>query len=159
MSIRGHSISFSGALVSLICFFLPWMTVSCGQKVTTLTGIQLALGGTIPTNMEPEKRNGDIFILLALLAAVAAIVVVILAWRRGAASRTDGYWLLGLGGLALLILAGKFASNQTDTSGDVDVIVQYHAGFWGAVLGYVLVFVGGVISLLQSRNRAKPTLT
>lgn len=34
--------------IALICFFLPWINVSCqGEKVGTFTGIKLVTGTTI----------------------------------------------------------------------------------------------------------------
>ena len=52
---------FSPAIfgIVLICFILPFVTVSCqGQKLATLTGIQLITGTTIKQpNMTGKKQR------------------------------------------------------------------------------------------------------
>jgi hypothetical protein len=157
MNSPGRSISLSGVIVTLISFFLPWMTVSCGERVTTLSGVQLAVGGVVTSNAGPEERKADPFVLCAFIAAIIVLVVIVLLWRRSVLPLPGSLAISALGGLALLILAFKFATTQSDTSGDVDVIVQYHPGFFGAVLGYLLILIGGVMDLFGAmRSRAKP---
>lgn len=157
MKSAGHSISLSGVLVALICFFLPWVTVSCGNQVTTLSGTQMALGGTMQTSQGPQQRNPDVFILAVLVAGVAILVILLLALRAPAMPRGSTYATIGLSIVALLILAGRFATQQTDTSGDVDVFVDYHAGFFGTMLGYAMALLGAVVEAVwRARRRGAP---
>jgi hypothetical protein len=37
-----HNINLSAALIVLICFFLPWVQVSCAGARDTLNGLDLA---------------------------------------------------------------------------------------------------------------------
>ena len=43
---NGHKVGSSGAGVAMLCFFLPWVMVSCGnQPIASFGGILLMLGG------------------------------------------------------------------------------------------------------------------
>jgi hypothetical protein len=43
---RRSTVTVSVALIVLICFFLPWIQVSCGGAHDTATGLDLARSGT-----------------------------------------------------------------------------------------------------------------
>ena len=84
--------------VALLCFFLPFVTISCaGQPLAKITGVQLASG-----NVPPIGQNGmpgapssgastaanygvDIFALVAAILIVAALVLTFVLARRKAA--------------------------------------------------------------------------
>ncbi len=72
-------ISWSLYLIVLICFIMPFMTISCGgQKVVTLTGVQIATGSQIDVGggqiqkIDPEAR-----IVLVFLLSLAAMIVLL----------------------------------------------------------------------------------
>ena len=58
----------------------------------------------------------------------------------------DGYGLIGLDALPLLILfvyLFKFKEQVTREG----LHLEYQFGFWGVVLGYIAVIIGGVLNL------------
>lgn len=148
MRFAGRTLSFQGALLALICFFLPWVTVSCGDRTSTLSGLKMAFGGTVETNQGPEQRDPDVFMLFVFLCGIILLLLVIFAWVRSVQSRGLSIALIALSGISLLILALRYMNQQTDTTGDVPIYVTYHAGFWGTVIGYLLGLVGGVLDLV-----------
>jgi hypothetical protein len=69
----GKILSTSAALIVLICFFLPWVTVSCSeQEVATLSGYDLSVGTDIDLGVGTEEVDPDPIIFVVPLAAVAS---------------------------------------------------------------------------------------
>jgi hypothetical protein len=100
-------------IVTVLCFLLPFVTVSCnGTKVATLSGTDLAFGTTIeqPQIYGPsvkKRTDAEPVATIAFLIAIAGIAVGFLAARVPLASAITG----GLGVLFLLILMGKLSSD------------------------------------------------
>jgi hypothetical protein len=125
-------------LVTVLCFLLPFITVSCnGQKVATLSGTDLAFGSTVEQPQvfgQPVKKRVDAepIATIAFLIAVAGIAVGFLAARVPLASAITG----GLGALFLFILMGKLSS---DIGKNAQGIFQldYDIGFIMAVILFV----------------------
>ena len=63
----------------LICFFLPFVNLSCGGQKISLTGIQLVIGvkvnQTQPKTAEQEKTTQDSLIIAAFIIAIAGFVL------------------------------------------------------------------------------------
>ncbi len=81
---------------SALCFFLPFVTVSCGGvKAFTLTGQQLATGTTL-TQPQPfgppqtQKLNGDPFAALAWAGALAGVALSLVGRKMAAATAITG---------------------------------------------------------------------
>jgi len=63
-------VSLSAAMIVLICFFLPWIQVSCGASKDSLSGIDLA-------------RDGRSILWLIPVLTLAAILASFLgSWRK-----------------------------------------------------------------------------
>jgi hypothetical protein len=100
--------------LALLCFLLPWVTVSCaGQTLVSITGANLATG-SIPAPGGPAAQMGggapnaaaqtgshspNILVLLAAILIVAALVVTFVMPRRRAALLA----MIGSGVAAVLI--------------------------------------------------------
>src|SRR5574341_1103909 len=160
MSRLWHGISGLGAVGALVCFFLPWMMVSCGDQVRTPTGWQVAVGGTVETSTGPQDFNGHIFAFLAFVAAVVILLMALVGGAMGPSKRRLGIaiaiaiiFLSACSGISLL---GFFLKNQTDLTGDVDVIVEYKPAFLGTALGYILALISSMIGLATLRPPPKP---
>ncbi len=76
-------------LASILCFLLPFITVSCGgQKVGSFSGLQLATGTTVnqPQMFGPaqsEKVESEPMATIAILCAVAGLGLSFLRRRSG----------------------------------------------------------------------------
>lgn len=126
-------------VVTVLCFLLPFVTVSCnGTKVATLSGTELAFGTTIE---QPQifgqarvKQRTDVepVATIAFLIAIAGIVVGFLAARVPLASAITG----ALGALFLLILMSKLSSDVGKQAQGVFQI-EYGAGFIMALLLFI----------------------
>jgi hypothetical protein len=102
-------------ILATVCFLLPFVTVSCnGQKVASLTGVELATGTTVeqPQVFGPaqKKRVGaEPLATLAALCALAGIGLSFLGSRLAIAPAVSGT----AGALFLLLLQSKLNSDMS----------------------------------------------
>jgi hypothetical protein len=125
-------------IVTVLCFLLPFVTVSCnGQKIATLSGTELAFGTTIeqPQIYGPsvkKRTDAEPVATIAFLIAIAGIAVGFLAARVPLASAITG----GLGALFLLVLMGKLDSDVGKQAQGV-LQIEYGAGLIMALLLFI----------------------
>jgi hypothetical protein len=130
MTFRGQTIATPGAVLALICFFLPWVSQSCGNQAPRVSsGWQLT-------------ADGDRLVLLVPIGALAVLVLALAAWRRGYATRVDSLVSIGLGALALLFLLLKFGGRVPEGA-TRDLLY----GLWGVVAGNIVIVLGGIVHL------------
>jgi hypothetical protein len=111
------------ALIVLICFFLPWVQVSCGSSSSRLTGVDLARDGHNSLWLIP------LLMLIILLLAVARV------WKERVSAL-----LPFIGGLVTSFLMNRERMRANDTSGLV--AVRLTGWFWlGLVTAIGLVAV------------------
>ncbi|MBN1507588.1 MAG: hypothetical protein JW955_12120 [Sedimentisphaerales bacterium] len=148
----GHARTFSPAAFGLValCFFLPFVHVSCGgERVTTFSGIQLVVGTEVSDaeigrnlrssmgmgagmELPPELRNPsdqkvdpELWAVVAFAAAVVGVVISFVKDKRG--------WIGGVaagavGAVALLLLKLKI-DGEVAREGEGLLQVQYAAGY------------------------------
>jgi hypothetical protein len=142
-------ISASMFALILICFFLPFITISCqSQDVITMTGLQMATGveisvpNSLPTNLssidslssltESKKIPGNSTAVLAFCTAAAGLTTTLLLKNR-----QQKYLIPAIsGGLGTLLLL--FLKSNTDDSvlkqGSGMIKINYGLGFWLALI-------------------------
>ncbi len=142
---NGHKISSIGSALAFICFFLPWILVSCGGESIRLSGWQLAAG----TKIYEQPTEGRPLIFLVLLVSILVLVIVFLAYKRGSLNLLfDGIGPIVLGSLALVVLIIEYANSSADLS-SAGIDLSYQIGLWGVVLGNLAVLGGGVLNYRQ----------
>ena len=152
MLFRGYKFASPGALTVLVCFFLPWMMVSCfGQPVAEFSGLDLAMGPEIPGAFGSER--GDATPSLFILTAIALIVLLL---GLAAASRRNvnlldqlGILLVGLGPLLMLGI-NLFGSSERSELAAQGILIEYRIGIWGTLVGLVLIIGGGLMNWMGS---------
>jgi hypothetical protein len=123
---RSRSVTLSMALIAIICFFLPWVQLSCGASENRLSGVDLARDGHTALWLIPLLMLAVIFFatarawqdrreLSALVCLVAGLVSAYLMNReRTRAENTSelirvaitGWFWLGLGStIGLVVLS------------------------------------------------------
>jgi hypothetical protein len=148
---KGYKVASPAAVIVILCFFLPWMFVSCaGSMGTSFTGLELAFGKQTEVMAGMVQRiPGEPLILLALLAAIAVLVLAGLAIRRGKLTKMDGIGIIGLGSaaLALLVIQGFIYSDQLQRSGGAQFVqLSPEIGLVGVLAGYLAVIIGGILN-------------
>jgi hypothetical protein len=138
---------------SVLCFFLPFVTVSCGGVTAfTLTGQQLATGTTL-TQPQPfgppqtQKVSPDPFAVVAGLCALAGIALSLIGRRLSSAAAVSG----GVGAVSLLIMRSRL-SDQLQSQSQGLAKATYETGFTLAVLLLIAGAAWNVYLFLQTRR-------
>lgn len=128
--------TISVALIAFICFFLPWVQLSCGKSESRLSGVDLARDG-----------HGALWLIPLLM-----ILVLVLATTRAWKDKREISALIGLvAGVVTAYLMNRERVRAEDTSGLVAVGLT--GWFWlglGATIGLV------IINALRFLKRPKP---
>ena len=121
-------VTISMGLIALICFFLPWVQVSCGASEDRLSGVDLARDGHSGLWLIPLLMVAVIFLgmarswkdrreISAVASLVAGLVSVYLMNRERVradntsgliAVRLTGWFWLGLGSMIALVVLSSF---------------------------------------------------
>ncbi len=161
MLTTGNKIIGAASGVVMICFFLPWILVSCeGQPVASLSGWQLAVGTNVQNTLQspPIFRSppsppiqGSPVLFLVLLAAIGCLAIIYLIYRRQLALQIGSFGAIGLAVLSLLILLFKMVDAQPDLQQTdfVNIETHYQSGLFGTILGYLGIIVGAVLNLTE----------
>jgi hypothetical protein len=130
-------ITISMTLIAVICFFLPWIQVSCGASHDSLSGVDLARNG-----------HGELW-LIPLLMIVALLLNVARAWgeRRAVIAVANL-----VAGLVSAYLMNRERVRAEDTTGILRVSVT--GWFW---LGFASTFVLVLLACLQFLKRTRKT--
>jgi len=140
---RGKYISGPAAVLVLVCFFLPWVTVSCsGQPIGQFSGYDLAAG--VSAAAVPIPGDGWLFLvpIVALVTLVGgALAIVNRDWERATGVAVTAVSLLGL-----LLLTWRWLRFRA-LSGTL-VAAATEPGLWLALAGLALMVLGGVLSVI-----------
>lgn len=159
----GTPIIGGAAAVALICFFMPWVTISCNkQPLATLSGWQIATGWTPATTAaaqagsRPQAQGGDTVLLLVLIAAVACLVLAGLCLAKIIAPRIGGIAAAAVAVVAMLIIINKSIGNQsTQAQQGISLSIEWQWGYFLTVLSYLVIVAGGVLNaILPDQARA-----
>lgn len=134
-------INLSAALIGLVCFFLPWVQVSCAGAKDTLSGLDLARGGQSLLWLVPILLGGlallEIFralkeklTLYSMVSALCGGVTVYLMNRERLraqdesgliATQLTGWFWLGLFSSLAIVISGLvlFVSGKRSPAGKV----------------------------------------
>jgi len=134
----------------LLCFLLPFVTISCQREpVVKLTGIRLALGTTVERpavtdHPRPDPVAGPVEVEggepLAFFAFLCAGVGIGLSLAIGRATRPGLAGLAFLGMILLLLLRHKLYHDASDL-----YRLQFHVGYWLALGGFALAGLVNVV--------------
>ncbi|MEK6335005.1 MAG: hypothetical protein AABM67_08660 [Acidobacteriota bacterium] len=128
-------INLSGAAIVLICFFLPWVQVSCAGARDSLTGLNLA-------------RNDHPLLWLIPLLMLAVMVLGLLRVRREKPTALAILSAISAG--VTIFLMNRERTRVQDTSNLISA--QLTGWFWLGLLAAVLIVITAVALLLQRQR-------
>jgi hypothetical protein len=121
--VDNRRVTISMAVIALICFFLPWVNLSCGGSENRLSGVDLARDGHSALWLIPFLMLVVLFLgiaqvwkdrpqLSALVSLVAGLVSAYLMNRErvraedtsGLIAALTGWFWLGLGSTMALVI-------------------------------------------------------
>ena len=126
----------TAALIVLVCFFLPWIQVSCGATKETASGIDLA-------------RHGSGALWLIPLLMLAVLFLALTMWKE----RRELSTLVSLmSGLVSAYLMNRERLKFEDNSGLLTASVT--GWFWLGLGSSVAIVVLAAVRILRPRSRA-----
>jgi len=124
--------------ITVICFFLPFVTVSCqNQSLASFSGIQLAFGTTMEQpslfgQAQSRKIDGIPAALLALIACGVGLFVGIVGAQGD--SKPIPSLLAAVSGLVLLLFLKSGLDDEILKQGNGLLHADFSPGFWLACL-------------------------
>ena len=124
------------ALIVFICFFLPWVQVSCGSSTSRLTGVDLARDG-----------HNSLW-LIPLLMLIVLVVAVSRAWKE---RRQISALVPFIGGVVTAFLMNRERMRADDTSGLV--AVRLTGWFWLGMVTAIGIVVVAAFRFLKGSEK------
>jgi len=147
--ISGHFFAVPGAVLAIISFFLPWISLLDEVKVlATLSGQQIGAGALLASSEGGEIFRGIIGIVVLLLALIAL--------RRGLITELIGFFSVSAGAIMFLVLLVQF-STAAEIAARESVFLTNQVGLIAAYLAMIAVAAGGVQYVRVVTDR-KPSL-
>ena len=141
---RGELVAAVGGLLLGVCLFLPWYETAPDNPNAVIDGQRGALSGW---EVHPIMRW---LLLLAAIAPFILIWIVLrdheLSWARGELTAVAAIAAFGL------VAYAGFLDRPGSPSGEISL----QSGFYGALLGTILMIVGGAMAAGQTERRRKP---
>lgn len=165
---KGSKIMGPAAAVAFMCFFLPWIAVSCaGQQVGSATGMDMATQGNMPE------------LYIVPLGALVVLGLVLAVFQRWIPARTGAIGAIAASGATLLVLVARILSVRSQLNsvagleelasmlplgaselglGDLGglttemIKITPQIGLWGVALANVAIIVGAVLDLVEQRG-------
>ncbi len=121
-------------VIGMICFFMPFATVSCGNTDITVNGIEVALGNFSDNYIPSEDVGANVFLIIAIIATCISFGVCFAVKKDiGFVSSVKIFNIIALIFLFIFMLSVKpyyaFEGNDLDY-----IEIEYNIGFWMAVL-------------------------
>jgi hypothetical protein len=123
-------ISPAGAAFAVICFFLPWLEQSCGEKRLIRTGAEIA--------------NSDSILWLLPIMGIISFAAYFICKRQKALFKARPF-IIGSSAFALCFFLYKFYSLLSEAKyfdPQNPSAAQIKSGTFGIVIGFVLAIVG-----------------
>jgi hypothetical protein len=131
-------INLSATIIVLVCFFLPWVQVSCAGARDSLSGFSLA-------------RQDDALLWLIPLA-MGAVLIFVLVRMRAARAQFLGLLSTGCGLIVVWLMNRERARAQNSLS---LVAAQLTGWFWLGLFAAAIIVLTGLAILL--RKPKEPT--
>ncbi|MFZ2361534.1 MAG: hypothetical protein WA040_19490 [Anaerolineae bacterium] len=156
----GARVSSLSALVIVVAFFLPWVSIFCnGSLLVTLRGAEIASGVEPRLFLPSQIAQGRPVLYLLPLAAGVCLLVAISAFLRSRFDVSHAVMQVVMSLIGLLVVGLIFAQMYYDLNrregGWFEYQVRMHPGFWMTLIGLLGMIVGAMQSLVavqQSRE-------
>lgn len=128
-------INLSAALIGVVCFFLPWVQVSCSGAKDTLSGLDLA-------------RNGQTLLwLVPILLGGLALLEILRALKE---RRTIYSIVSALCGSVTVYLMNRERLRTHDASGFISA--QLTGWFWLGLISSVVIVISGLVLFVRGKR-------
>jgi hypothetical protein len=155
---NGKVLSGPAAVLILVLFFLPWITVSCDDAaVGDFSGYNLA-ASVSPEDGEDvfaqTEISGDpILFVIPLAGAITLILLAITLWKPGFETNA-GWGQIIAAFIALLVLGLEWLQFRGESNGILEFSIQ--PALWGTLACLLAIGVGAVLDLVRLQRRPFP---
>lgn len=126
MNLKSIKISF--VILMIICFLLPFVTISCeGQEITTINGYELVIGKTIEEQGQEDGIGPNPLLIVILIAMIALAIFVF----TGSPRLNYIGVLLNLLCIIMLIMFKIIFTQKVKESG---FQANYEIGYWSILI-------------------------
>lgn len=132
--------------LALLCFFLPWVTVSCDrQPVVKLSGVQMVKGTTVATSglTGDERRiSGE---KLAMVACVLIVCALAVSFANMAGSGKVSGALAIIAAALIIALKIKISKDVSKEGGgllQLEMQFGYYLTLLSSIVASILSFIG-----------------
>jgi hypothetical protein len=141
---RGELVAAVGGLLLAVCLFLPWYETDPDNPNAVIDGQRGALSGW---EVHPIMR----WLLLAAAAAPFILIWIVirdheLSWARGEMTAVAAIAAFGL----------VAYTGFLDRPGEPNGAISLQGGFYGALLGTILMIAGGAMTAGETERVRKP---
>jgi len=141
---RGELVAAVGGLLLAVCLFLPWYETDPDNPNAQIDGARGALSGW---EVHPLMR----WLLLAAAAAPFILIWIVirdheLSWARGEMTAVAAIAAFGL----------VAYTGFLDRPGEPGGAISLQLGYFGALLGTILMIVGGAMAAGETERVRKP---
>src|SRR5437870_9488598 len=130
-----RQINTSGAVIVLVCFFLPWVQVSCAGAKDTMSGLDLARDG-----------QGLLWFIPVLMGALVLSVVIRIKREEHRAFALAS----SMCGLLTAYLMNRERLRVHDEAGLINA--QLTGWFWLGFMATLAVAISGILMLLRKQR-------
>jgi hypothetical protein len=130
---KASKVPVSLAITLLVCFFLPWVQISCGTEKDTASGLDLA-------------RDGERALWLIPLLA---IVIIVCGLRLLRIDQRIFSFITLLVGLVTIYLMNHERMRFTENTAVIEAKLTF--GFWLGIIAAIGTAVSGAFSLVKRR--------
>ncbi len=152
---NGKVISGPAAVLIIVLFFLPWITVSCeGVPVGEFSGYNLA-SGTVPQGSDDIFSGGQvdgdpILFVIPLIGLVTLVLLGITIWKSS--FETNASWGQIIAAfIGLLVLVLEWLQMRSQGSDVFEIVLQ--PAMWGTIATLVAIGGGAVFDLVRGSRR------
>lgn len=151
---RMKNLATAGGVLVIICFFLPWMMVSCSFDTSAgieVSGYDLSQGAKDLSEMASYasffyyEASGyesmfSLFQFAILAIPICVVVGLILLFKPS----RGGALFFGVVALIILLAFSVWLSNAKSELMMDGIVVNYRIGYWGTWLGLILLIYGSL---------------
>jgi len=148
---------YAGAVLVVLCFFLPWISISFLGISLSVSGINLASGSGAEGMKELSSGLGSstLLYMIPALAFVSVIVASLGSKKMGSKNAGITGIISGIIPLAywgyILMKVNQSLSEASKGAAELGIKMGLMnvvgIGFWGTGLGLILIVVGGLLML------------
>ena len=141
---RGELVAAVGGLLLAVCLFLPWYETDPDNPNAQIDGARGALSGW---EVHPLMR----WLLLAAAAAPFILIWIVIRDRELSWARGEMTAVAAIAAFGLVAYTGFL-----DRPGEPGGAISLQLGYFGALLGTILMIVGGAMAAGETERVRKP---